>query len=195
MVGTAGFEPAAFGPPDRHANQAAPRPVASQLRSITLARHLLAGSVSLAQPRRAWDACPRRAAAGGCVIRAGPESYDVPGMAPVPCSLVVAKAMSPPHAEGAAPLPALGTRSPASRDGGFGSQGPTRPLPVRRRRRIAFRVAKILLAMVAIFAAAVGLLLVLTPRRARPPRWPGPRRGSTTSPTPGRRSRRTSPRP
>ena len=26
LVGTAGFEPAAFGPPDRHANQAAPRP-------------------------------------------------------------------------------------------------------------------------------------------------------------------------
>jgi membrane peptidoglycan carboxypeptidase len=60
-------------------------------------------------------------------------------------------------------LRALGTRSSASRDGGFGNQGPTRPLPVRRRSRIAFRAAKVLLAIVVMFAAAVGLLFVLTP--------------------------------
>ena len=61
---------------------------------------------------------------------------------------------------------ALGTGSPASRDGGFADQGPTRPLPVRRRSRrsrIAFRAAKVLLALVVVFAAAVGLLFVLTP--------------------------------
>ena len=58
---------------------------------------------------------------------------------------------------------ALGTRSPASSGDGFGNQGPTRPLPVRRRRRFAVRIAKVLLALVVILAAAVGLLFVLTP--------------------------------
>ncbi len=59
----------------------------------------------------------------------------------------------------------LGTRRAASSDDCFGGEGPTRPLPARRRRRyrIAVRVAKILLAIVVIFAAAVGLLFVLTP--------------------------------
>jgi len=59
----------------------------------------------------------------------------------------------------------LGTSRPDSSDDSFGREGPTRPLPAGRRRRfrIAVRIAKILLAMVAIFAAAVGLLFVLTP--------------------------------
>ena len=64
---------------------------------------------------------------------------------------------------------ALGTHRSASSDGGFGNEGPTRPLPARRRRRfrIAFRIAKILLAIVVVFAAAVGLLFVLTPSAGR----------------------------
>jgi membrane peptidoglycan carboxypeptidase len=58
----------------------------------------------------------------------------------------------------------LGTRRAASADDSFGREGPTRPLPARRRRfRIAARIAKILLAIVVIFATAVGLLFVLTP--------------------------------
>ena len=58
---------------------------------------------------------------------------------------------------------ALGTRRSASYDGS-GNGGPTRPLPVRRRRfRVLLRLVKILLAIVAIFAVAVGLLFVLTP--------------------------------
>ena len=62
------------------------------------------------------------------------------------------------------PLGAVGTRSSASSDGGFGSDGPTRSLPVRGRRfRIALWLAKILLALVVIVAVAVGLLFVLTP--------------------------------
>src|SRR5437763_1364373 len=36
LVGTAGFEPAAFGPPDRHANQTAPRPVVTRLQTVLL---------------------------------------------------------------------------------------------------------------------------------------------------------------
>ncbi len=58
---------------------------------------------------------------------------------------------------------ALGTRRAASWDDNFGSEGPTRPLPVRKRFRIASRIAKILLAIVVVFAVAVGLLFVLTP--------------------------------
>lgn len=59
---------------------------------------------------------------------------------------------------------AVGTRSSASSDDSFGHDGPTRPLPARRRRfRIATRLAKILLALVVVFAVAVGLLFVLTP--------------------------------
>ncbi len=58
---------------------------------------------------------------------------------------------------------ALGTRHSASAGGGFENEGPTRPMRTRRRFRITFRVAKILLAIVLIFAAAVGLLVVLTP--------------------------------
>jgi membrane peptidoglycan carboxypeptidase len=64
-------------------------------------------------------------------------------------------------------LGTLGTRRSASFGGGFeseGATGPTRPMRARRRRfRIAFRVAKILLAIVGVFAAAVGLLFALTP--------------------------------
>ena len=58
---------------------------------------------------------------------------------------------------------ALGTRRAASSDDGFGREGPTRPLPARRRFRVTFRIAKILLAIIVIFAATVGLLFVLTP--------------------------------
>ncbi len=59
---------------------------------------------------------------------------------------------------------AVGTPSTASSGGSFGNDGPTRPLPVRRRRsRIARRAAKVLLALVVLFAVAVGLLFVLTP--------------------------------
>ena len=63
-------------------------------------------------------------------------------------------------------------RSAANADGPSGggsgrrsgaSQRPTRPLRVRRPRRIAVRVAKILLAIVVVLAAAVGSLFVLTP--------------------------------
>ena len=57
---------------------------------------------------------------------------------------------------------ALGTRRSASSDGGYQGDGPTRPMRPRRR-RIAVRIAKILLAVVLAFAAAVGLLFALTP--------------------------------
>jgi membrane peptidoglycan carboxypeptidase len=64
-------------------------------------------------------------------------------------------------------LGALGTRRSASFGGGFeneGSAGPTRPMRAGGRRfRIGFRVAKVLLAIIGVFAAAVGLLFVLTP--------------------------------
>jgi membrane peptidoglycan carboxypeptidase len=60
-------------------------------------------------------------------------------------------------------LRALGTRRAASSDDGFGREGPTRPLPGRRRLRVTFWIAKILLAIIVIFAATVGLLFVLTP--------------------------------
>ncbi len=58
---------------------------------------------------------------------------------------------------------ALGTRRAASSDDSFGREGPTRPLPGRRRSRITFRIAKILFVIVVIFTATVGLLFVLTP--------------------------------
>ena len=68
------------------------------------------------------------------------------------------------HTKGWAPLRAVGTRSSASSDGSFGGNGPTRPPSPRTRRfRIALRIAKILFALVAVFAVAVGLLFVLTP--------------------------------
>ena len=57
-------------------------------------------------------------------------------------------------------------RRAASSDDGYANEGPTRPMrPVRPRRRfrIAARIAKILLAIVLAFAAAVGLLFALTP--------------------------------
>jgi membrane peptidoglycan carboxypeptidase len=60
-------------------------------------------------------------------------------------------------------LRALGTRRAASSDDSSGREGPTRPLPGRRRFRITFRIARILFAIVVIFAAAVGLLFVFTP--------------------------------
>lgn len=58
---------------------------------------------------------------------------------------------------------ALGSRRAASSDDNFAPGEPTRPLRVRRRSRIAFRIAKILLAVIVIFAAGVGLLFVFTP--------------------------------
>src|SRR6266704_420129 len=81
------------------------------------------------------------------------------------------------HTEGRGQLGVLGTRRSASAadgsgggsvrwgsGGSSGATGPTRPIPTRRRRfRIALRIAKILLALVAVFAAAVGLLFALTP--------------------------------
>jgi membrane peptidoglycan carboxypeptidase len=74
-------------------------------------------------------------------------------------------------------LGALGTQRSASAGdgsgrGGFagrgpggsgGATGPTRPLRTRRRFRITVRIAKILLTLVVVFAAAVGLLFALTP--------------------------------
>ena len=60
---------------------------------------------------------------------------------------------------------ALGTRRAASSDDNFGREGRTRPLPASRRRRfrIVVRIAKIILAIVVIFAVAVGLIFVLAP--------------------------------
>ena len=58
---------------------------------------------------------------------------------------------------------ALGTRRSASSDDGYQSEGPTRPLRSGRRFRIGFRIAKVLVAVILVFAAAVGLLFALTP--------------------------------
>ena len=59
---------------------------------------------------------------------------------------------------------APGTRRSASSEGGsFQSEGPTRPMRTRRRFRIAFRIAKVLLVSVVLLAVAVGLLFLLTP--------------------------------
>ena len=58
---------------------------------------------------------------------------------------------------------ALGTPRSASSEGSFQSEGPTRPMRTRRRFRIASRIAKVLLVIVALFAVAVGLLFLLTP--------------------------------
>jgi membrane peptidoglycan carboxypeptidase len=60
-------------------------------------------------------------------------------------------------------LGALGTRSSAASGGGLGNEGPTRPMRVRPRFRIARGIAKILLAIVVLFAIGLGLLYVLTP--------------------------------
>jgi membrane peptidoglycan carboxypeptidase len=60
-------------------------------------------------------------------------------------------------------LRAVGTRRAASSDDNVGPGGPTRPLPVRKRFRITFRIAKIVLAIIVVFAAAAGLLYVITP--------------------------------
>ena len=57
----------------------------------------------------------------------------------------------------------LGTRRSASSDDGYQSEGPTRPLRSGRRFRIGFRIAKVLVAVILVFAAAVGLLFALTP--------------------------------
>ena len=75
--------------------------------------------------------------------------------------VVVAVAASSPHR--GEQLRALGSRRAASSDDSSGREGPTRPLPGRRRFRITFRIARILFAIVVIFAAAVGLLFVFTP--------------------------------
>ena len=58
---------------------------------------------------------------------------------------------------------ALGTRRSASSDGGYQSESPPRPLRPRRRFRIGLRIAKVLAAVILVFAAAVGLLFALTP--------------------------------
>ena len=83
-------------------------------------------------------------------------------MARQPCSLYMRQPYSHRRAE---PLGALGTRRSASSDGGYQSDGPTRPMRPRprRRSRIAAWIAKIFLAIVLAFAAAVGLLFALTP--------------------------------
>jgi membrane peptidoglycan carboxypeptidase len=60
-------------------------------------------------------------------------------------------------------LRAVGTRRAASSDDSVGPGGPTRPLPVRKRFRITFRIAKIVLAIIVVFAVAAGLLYVITP--------------------------------
>jgi membrane peptidoglycan carboxypeptidase len=61
-------------------------------------------------------------------------------------------------------LGALGTPRSASSAGSFHSEGPTRPMRTRPRRfRIAFRIARVFLAIVVLFALAVGLLFLLTP--------------------------------
>jgi membrane peptidoglycan carboxypeptidase len=60
-------------------------------------------------------------------------------------------------------LGVLGTRRSASSDGGYQSEGPTRPMRPRRRFRIAVWVAKILCAAVLLVAVAAGLLFALSP--------------------------------
>jgi len=82
-------------------------------------------------------------------------------MVRMPCSLYLRE----PHSHRrAGPLGALGTRRSDSSEGSFQSEGPTRPMRTRRRRfRIAFRIAKVLLVIVVLFAVAVGLLFLLTP--------------------------------
>ena len=59
----------------------------------------------------------------------------------------------------------LGARRSAScTDDDFDEQEPTRPLPRRSwRRRLALRIAKVLAAVILVFAAGIGLLYVLTP--------------------------------
>src|ERR1700730_17988890 len=85
----------------------------------------------------------------------------MPGMARIPRSLY----MREPHSHRrAGPLGALGTRRSASSDASHPGEGPARPIRTGRRRfRIAFRIAKVLLAIVLVFAVAVGLLFLLTP--------------------------------
>jgi membrane peptidoglycan carboxypeptidase len=60
-------------------------------------------------------------------------------------------------------LGALGTRRSASSGASHPGEGPTRPMRTRRRFRIAFRLAKVLFAIILVFAVAVGLLFLLTP--------------------------------
>src|SRR5437660_5127186 len=81
-------------------------------------------------------------------------------MARIPRSLY----MREPHSDRrAGPLGALGTRRSASSAASHPGEGPTRPMRTRRRLRIAFRIAKVLVAIVLVFAVAVGLLFLLTP--------------------------------
>src|SRR5437764_11614429 len=90
------------------------------------------------------------------MLPAGTESYAGPGMARMPCSLY----MREPHSHRrAGPLGALGTRRSASYHASPPGEGPTRPMRTRRR----FRIAKVLVAIVLVFAVAVGLLFLLTP--------------------------------
>jgi membrane peptidoglycan carboxypeptidase len=60
-------------------------------------------------------------------------------------------------------LRVLGARRSASCGDGFDADGRTRPLRAPRRFRLGGRIVKVLLALVAAFAVAVGLLFVLTP--------------------------------
>src|SRR5438105_2148231 len=81
-------------------------------------------------------------------------------MARIPRSLY----MREPHSDRrAGPLGALGTRRSASSAASHPGEGPTRPMRTRRRGRITFWIAKVLLAIVLVFAVAVGLLFLLTP--------------------------------
>src|ERR1700759_325996 len=82
-------------------------------------------------------------------------------MVRAPCSLYMRK----PHSHRrAGPLGALGTCRSDSSEGSFQGEGPTRPMRTRRRRfRIAFRIAKVILVIVLLSAVAVGLLFLLTP--------------------------------
>jgi membrane peptidoglycan carboxypeptidase len=81
-------------------------------------------------------------------------------MVQMPCSLYMRK----PHSHRrAGPLGALGTRRSASSGASHPGEGPTRPIRTRRRFRIAFWIAKVLIAIVLVFAVAVGLLFLLTP--------------------------------
>ena len=60
-------------------------------------------------------------------------------------------------------LRGLGARRSASYGDGFDDDGGTRPLRPRRRFRIVFRIVKVILGIVVVFAVTGGLLFVLTP--------------------------------
>ena len=81
FVGTPGFEPGAFGPPDRHANQTAPRPATPRL-AVRRRMPAVPGrlrQLSATAPRPGNNA---RTAARHTRFMLG-RSYDVPGIARV----------------------------------------------------------------------------------------------------------------